>query len=300
MNGNTIGYADSSAVLGTITTVHLVLIVMFAVAVIVAIWWGVQLRRRRRAGERELAARQAQIDTQPTSPPTQAPVEGTVRHEETPEEHGRIVPGDVPPGAETRPLTPPVGEPVPLASPAPTSAEFVQPRAADALPPASPAPAPQEPAEPRAPEVTPTLVPIVPEDRTVRDDTAPDANRLADEPIAAAAPLDATPATLAVDLGAPASGTEPDASAPEPKPAAESGYRIDQIKGLGPKVKTRLAELGITEVSDLASLSDADAAALDAQLGPFAGRMGRDRWREQARLLAAGDRAGFEQAFGKL
>ena len=43
-----------------------------------------------------------------------------------------------------------------------------------------------------------------------------------------------------------------------------------------------------------------DAAALDAKLGTFSGRMGRDRWLEQARFLAAGDKAGFEAVFGKL
>ena len=50
----------------------------------------------------------------------------------------------------------------------------------------------------------------------------------------------------------------------------------------------------------LASLDDDAAAALDAQLGNFAGRMARDRWIEQARLLTAGDRAGYEAIFGKL
>lgn len=75
---------------------------------------------------------------------------------------------------------------------------------------------------------------------------------------------------------------------------------VTQLKGLGPKVAQRLGELGITTVGQLAALTDDDAAALDAQLGPFAGRMGRDRWQEQARFLAQGDRAGFEAVFGRL
>ena len=36
------------------------------------------------------------------------------------------------------------------------------------------------------------------------------------------------------------------------------------------------------------------------QLGAFAGRPQRDQWIEQARLLAAGDTAGYESRFGKL
>lgn len=75
---------------------------------------------------------------------------------------------------------------------------------------------------------------------------------------------------------------------------------VTQLKGLGPKVAERLAEQGITTVGQIAALTDDEAAALDARLGTFAGRMARDRWQEQARFLAAGDRAGFESVFGKL
>ena len=50
----------------------------------------------------------------------------------------------------------------------------------------------------------------------------------------------------------------------------------------------------------MAALSENQAQSIDAQLGSFTGRMGRDRWIEQARLLAAGDKAGFEAVFGKL
>ncbi len=72
------------------------------------------------------------------------------------------------------------------------------------------------------------------------------------------------------------------------------------IKGLGPKVAAQLTELGVTRFEQLAALNPAQQAALDAQLGPFAGRMARDRWVEQARLLASGDVAVFEAQFGKL
>jgi predicted flap endonuclease-1-like 5' DNA nuclease len=118
-------------------------------------------------------------------------------------------------------------------------------------------------------------------------DAEPDHRPQAEERIAVAAPADAGPATIA-----------------EPAPASESMSPADgpvtQLKGLGPKVAARLAELGLHSVGQIAALDADRAAAVDAQLGPFAGRLHRDRWVEQARFLAAGDRAGFEAVFGRL
>ena len=91
--------------------------------------------------------------------------------------------------------------------------------------------------------------------------------------------------------------------APTPVPAAtgaDSDAPVTVLKGLGPKVAARLAEQGITRVEQLAALTPNEAEALDAALGTFSGRMARDRWIEQAQLLAAGDRAGYEATFGKL
>lgn len=92
-------------------------------------------------------------------------------------------------------------------------------------------------------------------------------------------------------------------AAPAPPAAVQTGYAsapVTMLKGLGPKVAARLAELGITTIGQLAALDDDRAATLDAQLGAFAGRMERDRWLEQARFLAADDKPGFEAVFGKL
>jgi predicted flap endonuclease-1-like 5' DNA nuclease len=87
------------------------------------------------------------------------------------------------------------------------------------------------------------------------------------------------------------------ATPPAPAPLASD---IMQLKGLGPKLAATLAGLGITRVEQIAAMSPAELDALDAQLGTFRGRPARDRWAEQARLLAAGDKAGYEAAFGKL
>jgi len=86
-----------------------------------------------------------------------------------------------------------------------------------------------------------------------------------------------------------------------PMPAdTGSSQPLTILKGLGPKAAARLAELGIASVDQLAALSAGQVADIDAQMGNFAGRISRDRWIEQARLLATGDIAGFEAAFGKL
>ncbi|MEG8039782.1 hypothetical protein QP166_10690 [Sphingomonas sp. LR60] len=139
---------------------------------------------------------------------------------------------------------------------------------------------------PPPPVATATAAPPVaspPAERVADDHQA----TLPDEPIAAAAPLDATPASVAAD--APLA------------PAEEGGAQsVTILKGLGPKIAMRLSELGVTRLDQLAWLDDAEAEQLDAQLGVFQGRMERDRWREQARLLAQGDRAGYEAQFGKL
>lgn len=96
--------------------------------------------------------------------------------------------------------------------------------------------------------------------------------------------------------------TSPVAPPAEPELAAQgaTGRPVTMLKGLGPKVAARLGELGITTVDQLASLSPAEAEALDADLGSFRGRMARDRWIEQAQLLAAGDTERYEATFGKL
>lgn len=93
--------------------------------------------------------------------------------------------------------------------------------------------------------------------------------------------------------------TEAAAIAPA-SPSESAGDDLTRIKGLGPKLAARLAELGITRFDQIAGWDDAALAEIDAQLGNFAGRPARDGWVEQAKFLAAGDTAGFEAKFGKL
>ncbi len=79
-----------------------------------------------------------------------------------------------------------------------------------------------------------------------------------------------------------------------------AGDDLLRIKGLGPKLKALLADLGVTSFAQIAAWSADDLAKIDAQLGTFAGRPVRDNWIEQAKMLAAGDVAGFADRFGKV
>lgn len=161
---------------------------------------------------------------------------------------------------------------------------------ADASPapeqPAAQQPAPEQtaPERPTPPPVAPAPPPLADSPVVGTPAPAPAPEPIADAPIAAA------PASP--DLGAPDLAST--------NPTDESAIPLTMLKGLGPKVAARLAELGMTDARQFAALNDADAVALDAQLGPFSGRMTRDRWLEQARLLAAGDKPGYEAIFGKL
>lgn len=82
--------------------------------------------------------------------------------------------------------------------------------------------------------------------------------------------------------------------------APKAGDTLTTLKGLGPKAASRLDELGVTTFAQIAAWDEGDVEAIDARMGAFKGRIHRDRWVEQARLLAKGDIAGFEAEFGSL
>jgi len=84
------------------------------------------------------------------------------------------------------------------------------------------------------------------------------------------------------------------------EPVKGPGDTLTQLKGLGPKAASILADLGVTRFEQIASWNAADVAAIDARMGAFKGRITRDRWVDQARLLAKGDTAAFEAEFGAL
>ncbi len=91
-----------------------------------------------------------------------------------------------------------------------------------------------------------------------------------------------------------------DGDAPSPFLTAPWGDIDDlmRLKGVGPKLNALLGELGVFHYHQIASWSDGHVTIVDERLGSFRGRIERDRWREQARLLAEGKLDEFEQRFG--
>lgn len=89
-------------------------------------------------------------------------------------------------------------------------------------------------------------------------------------------------------------------AAPKASPKVAIPDDLGLLKGVGPKLTTLLQSLGVTKFEQVANWSAADITEIDAKLGNFAGRVGRDNWVDQAKLLASGDIAGFEKKYGAL
>lgn len=101
-------------------------------------------------------------------------------------------------------------------------------------------------------------------------------------------------------IDAPPAATPPAAApAPSVTPAASGGDDLTRIKGVGPKLVTLLAEHGVTTFAQVAAWDDAEIDRIDAELGRFQGRIRRDSWVDQAKMLAAGDLAAYESKFGR-
>lgn len=83
---------------------------------------------------------------------------------------------------------------------------------------------------------------------------------------------------------APASSPAPAIAPPPVEPAPADDLTL--INGIGPKLAQALNGLGVFRFQDIADLSPADVERIDAAL-KFKGRIGRERWIEQAKRLAA-------------
>ena len=152
-----------------------------------------------------------------------------------------------------------------------------------------------------APPVTPVAKSAVPP--KLMDDPAPATNTAkakVQAPLKAAATKKAPVAKPAAPKAPVAKVAAPKVKAAKPAPVSSIPDNLELIKGLGPKVNKLLNDFGVTSFTQVAGWTAADVAEMDSKLGAFAGRITRDNWIEQAKLLAAGDVAGFEAKYGKL
>jgi len=127
---------------------------------------------------------------------------------------------------------------------------------------------------------------------------------------AAAAPAPATPKPAPPKPAPPKpAAAKPAAPAPasavqageESRPAALDGPRdggaddLKRIKGIGPKLEILCNSLGFYHFDQIAAWTAEEVAWVDQNLEGFKGRVTRDTWVEQARLLAAGGETEFSR-----
>lgn len=78
---------------------------------------------------------------------------------------------------------------------------------------------------------------------------------------------------------------DPEADAQAGPAASDGDDDLTAIKGLGPKAAAKLAEAGVTRLSQVAAWSESDIERFDALINGR-GRIARDDWVGQARALA--------------
>jgi NADH-quinone oxidoreductase subunit E len=122
-----------------------------------------------------------------------------------------------------------------------------------------------------------------------------------------APPVAATAARRAEPAAAPATAPKPEPKpAPSAAPVAEHAAPpaalaaasgpddLKQLSGVGPALEKKLHAAGVTTFAQIASWTEADIAAMDEKLA-FKGRISRDGWVEQAKLLASGGQTEFSK-----
>ena len=147
---------------------------------------------------------------------------------------------------------------------------------------------------------------VISEKRDVLDDGAqraqrnqtlidtPPANAASPGPLSAAANTQETAHASAVaDAEA---GAEVVPTRTEPAPGDDD---LTRIKGLGPKLSAMLNTMNVTSFAQIAAWDDAEIDRIDSKLGRFQGRIRRDDWVTQAKMLAAGDENAFSERFGQ-
>ncbi|MEM6385718.1 MAG: hypothetical protein AAF718_05725 [Pseudomonadota bacterium] len=139
--------------------------------------------------------------------------------------------------------------------------------------------------------------------RKSAEEEAAEAARVKTEEEATEAAASAAPSTAANDHGIPDydgdgklegtdEGTRP---AGLDAPRDGQGDNLKEIKGIGPKLEKLCNRLGFWHFDQIAAWSSNEVAWVDANLEGFKGRVTRDRWVEQAGILASGGETEFSK-----
>lgn len=134
------------------------------------------------------------------------------------------------------------------------------------------------------------------------ENAAKDARLAELEAAVSAAPTEQAPVTSGIPPSAAgASGVgdvereEKSAEKPQTLAAPMDGMADDlkQIKGIGVKLERLCNALGFWHYSQIADWTEAEIRWVDSNLEGFKGRVSRDDWVAQAKVLATGDTTGF-------
>lgn len=91
----------------------------------------------------------------------------------------------------------------------------------------------------------------------------------------------------------PAQAAEGDKPAGLDAPRAGKADNLKEIKGVGPKLEALLNSMGYYHFDQIAAWTDAQVAWADQNLVGFKGRVSRDAWVDQAKVLAEGGETDF-------
>jgi predicted flap endonuclease-1-like 5' DNA nuclease len=80
-------------------------------------------------------------------------------------------------------------------------------------------------------------------------------------------------------------------------PRGERADNLQRISGIGPKLEKTLHDLGFFHYDQIAAWTPLEVTWINEHLR-FRGRVEREQWIEQARLLAAGEEERFAQVYG--
>jgi predicted flap endonuclease-1-like 5' DNA nuclease len=106
-----------------------------------------------------------------------------------------------------------------------------------------------------------------------------------------ATPAPAPAAKAPVTEAAPAAFVSAPAPAAGAGPARLTGPRggkaddLKEIEGIGPAMEKLVNEMGFYHFDQIASWSEADVAVVDAEMKSFKGRITRDKWVAQAKII---------------